>query len=314
MTESRPIIVLGVDRSGTSIVAKLAHEWGAFGGDLAGLLRSDWGNPKGYWESRPMVQLITRIFREIGSDFWRPDFDEALRGLAADPGFRQEAEGLAAAMAAGGAAWFWKEPQLCVQLPFWKEIWGDATYIITVRNPYDSALSWQKMALPFEIRGRISILALSLLRWQHYMLSILRHTEGSKRRLFVPYEELVEDSASQCARISRFLDAETGGSGRERAEAMTQAVDRSLWRHNSETDFAEVEIATPEQKALYALMRRKVDDPDAPFDAADYPMYAGWREYLQNFDQFQGFYEGPGQLLQSPFIRFLLAVRRRFMR
>lgn len=313
-TESRPIIVLGVDRSGTSIVAKLAHEWGAFGGDLAGLLRSDRGNPQGYWENPRMVQLTTRIFQAVGSDFWRPDFDAALRALAADPGFRQEAEGLAAAMAVGGAAWFWKEPHLCVQLPFWKEIWGDATYIITVRNPHDSALSWQKMVVPSAIRGQISLMALSLLRWQHYMLSILRHTEGSKRRLFVPYEGLVEDSASQCARISRFLDSETGGSGRGGAEAMTQAVDRSLWRHKSETDFAEVEIATPEQKALYALMRRKVEDPDAPFDAADYPMYAGWREYLQNINQFQVFYQSTNRLLRSPFIRFLLAVRRRFAR
>jgi hypothetical protein len=315
-TGHRPVIILGVDRSGTSIVAKLVHEWGAFGGDPAQLMEGDRGNPQGYWEHGPMALFVERIVTAVGPDFWRPDYAEALRRLAADPGFRGEAEGLVAGMAAGGPVWFWKEPWLCLLLPFWQEIWGDATYIITVRNPYDSGLSWQKMNVPPEVRGRISVLALSLLRWQHVMLTILRHTDGSKRRLFVPYEELIQDPASQCVRICGFLDAETGrdATGEGRAGVMAQAVDRSLWRNKSETDFSQVEIAAPEQKALYGLMRRKVEDPDAPFDAAAYPLYAGWREYLQNFGEFQIFYERSYPVLNSPLVRFVLAVRRRFAR
>ena len=34
-------------------------------------------------------------------------------------------------------------------LPFWREIWGgEAIYVIPVRDPYDSAVSWQKFFVP----------------------------------------------------------------------------------------------------------------------------------------------------------------------
>ena len=311
--QSRPVIILGVDRSGTSIVARLAHEWGAYGGDLAQLERRDPFNPSGYWELRPMVLFLHQVFKEVGRDFWRPGFDEALRNAAENPRLRKPAAELVASMAAGGPAWFWKEPWLSLQLPFWQGIWGDASYIVTVRNPYDSAVSWEKMMLPRDVRGRVSIIALNLLRWQHFMLSILRGVDGSRRLLFVPYEELVRDPRGQSERICRFLDRETGTGheGEDRFERMAKAVDPGLWRNKSETDFSQLEIATREQKALYDLLRRKVDDPDAPFDAGDYAFYPGWREYLQNFAEFEAFYGTASKLLRSRWVRFALAMNRR---
>jgi hypothetical protein len=312
--QSRPVIILGVDRSGTSIVARLAHEWGVYGGNPAELERRDPFNPSGYWELRPMVLLLHEVFKETGRDFWRPGFEEALRNAAANPRLRKAADDLVASMAADGrAVWFWKEPWLSLQLPFWKQIWGDASYIITVRNPYDSAVSWEKMMLPRDVRGRISIIALNLLRWQHFMLSILRGVEGSRRLLFVPYEELVKDPRGQSERICRFLDQETGTAHDEgRVERMLKAVDPGLWRNKSETDFSQIEIATREQKAFYDLLRRKVDDPYTPFNLDEYALYPGWREYLQNFAEFEAFYATVNKLLRSRPVRFILAVNRRF--
>ena len=310
--QSRPVIILGVDRSGTSIVARLAHEWGAYGGDPAQLERRDPFNPSGYWELRPMVLFLHEVFKEVGRDFWRPGFEQALRNAAENPRLRKPAEKLVASMAAGSPAWFWKEPWLSLQLPFWKPVWGDASYIITVRNPYDSAVSWEKMMLPRDMRGRISIIALNLLRWQHFMLSILRGVEGSRRLLFVPYEELIKDPRGQSERICRFLDQETGTAHDEcRVKRMLTAVDPDLWRNKSETDFSQIETATREQKALYDLLRRKVDDPYAPFDPGDYALYPGWREYLQNFAEFEAFYATASKLLRSRIVRFALAVKRR---
>lgn len=311
--QSRPIIVLGVDRSGTSIVANLLHEWGAHGGELAHLQRRDSGNPKGYWENRAMVLFIHEIFKAVGRDFWRTGFDDAIGSLARDERFRRPAADLVAGMAAAGPAWFWKEPWLCLQLGFWKQIWGDASYIITVRNPFDSAVSWQDMQLPRRVEGRISIVALNLLRWQHFILTLLHHVDSSSRKLFVPYEGLIQDPVGQCLRICRFLDVETGSDRSDgRAETMAKAVDPSLWRNRSETQFSDNEMATPEQKALYEFMRRKVEDPQAPFDIGAFPMYPGWREYLQNFADFQTFYAEANEILRSRAVRFALAVGRPF--
>ena len=43
-------------------------------------------------------------------------------------------------------------------------------------------------------------------------------------------------------------------------------------------------MAAAEQKALYSFLRRKVTDPAEPFKAADFPIFPGWREYLQMID------------------------------
>ncbi|HYG61808.1 MAG TPA: sulfotransferase [Thermoanaerobaculia bacterium] len=304
---SRPVIILGVDRSGTSVVAQLTHEWGAYGGDPSSLMRSDSANPHGFWEYLPMVRLIHQVFREVGYDFWRPGYEEALRTTAGDPRFRAPAEELIASMAAGGAAWFWKEPWLCLQLPFWQEIWGDASYIITVRNPYDSSVSWQKMTLPSGAESRLRLVALGLLRWQYFMLSVLRHVEGSRRLLFVQYEDLIQDPRAQSARICGFLDREVGTArvAEGRAERMAEAVDGSLWRNRSPVDFSQIEIASREQKALYELLRSKVADPEARFDPDSYPMYPGWREYLHNFNEAEG---AVRQFLGSRLVRLALAL------
>lgn len=311
--ETRPIIILGVDRSGTSLVAKLVRDWGAFGGEDAQLVRRDPFNPTGYWEYRPMVLFMRDVFQAVGPDFWRADYEQALRAKGGDLELRKPAQALIAKMGAEARpAWFWKEPLLSVQLPFWQQIWGDATYIVTVRNPYDSAVSWEKMIRPRELEGQISLLSLNLLRWHHFMLSILTHIDSSPRKIFVSYEDLIRDPATQCDRLCRFLDLETGldRRGEGRAEAMSRSVNPDLWRNNSRTDFDEIALASREQRELFKLMRRKVANPAEPFDPTAYPIYPGWREYFGNFAAFQGFHQNVTEMLRSRPVRTALAVQQ----
>ncbi|HVT16728.1 MAG TPA: sulfotransferase [Thermoanaerobaculia bacterium] len=283
----RSLIVLGVDRSGTSLVSELIWKWGAHAGDLTQLVQANPQNPQGFWEYTPMQDLLGELMDATGLPNCHPDMDRRLTELADDPAIRARALRLVAEMESAGKPWLWKEPYLSLCLGFWERIWRDPVYIIPVRNPYDSALSFEKMFLPPALRGGgIRIVAMFLLRWQHFMLSILEHCRGERKTLFVPYEELLQNPEEQCRRLGRFLDAECGvvGGDDERVAAMAKTVNPELWRNKSQEPFAAVAEATDEQKALFAYLRRKVDDPAEPFDPSLYKLSAGWREYLQNFD------------------------------
>ena len=83
---------------------------------------------------------------------------QQIQKKAADPAYRKRAAELMAEMHKGGP-WFWKDPALSHFLPFWKQIWGEAINIITVRNPLDTAVSWQKFIMPSNVEVRISFVA-----------------------------------------------------------------------------------------------------------------------------------------------------------
>ena len=126
-----------------------------------------------------------------------------------------------------GGPWFWKDPALCHYLPFFKQIWGDAIYIITVRHPLDTAVSWQKFIMPSNLNDRISFVAMNLLRWQHMMTLILRHTEDAAHRLFVGYEDIMRKPHVQAERLSNFLNSKFENRD-SRIQPMADTVDFSI--------------------------------------------------------------------------------------
>jgi hypothetical protein len=294
----RPIIVSGMYRSGTSLMANLVHAWGAHGavpsrtaGDGESEPPPDEGNPRGYWQSMKVMRFMAALQRQIGVPCWHPDFRQAAAALAADPRYRDAALTLIAEMQATGRPWFWKEPMFTVLLRFWKEVWGTAVYVITIRHPYDSALSWQKYTVPAQERGRIQMGATTLLWWQTLMLSVLEDTEGAER-YFIVYEQLVARPEEECRRLATFLShaTRTGEPDDARVAAMVSAVDPRLRRVRATMPFDDVEVATDAQKELYRFLLAKAADPTLPFEPRQYPFYPGWREHLDNLEILKSLY------------------------
>ena len=79
-------------------------------------------------------------------------------------------------------------------------MWREAVYVITVRHPRDIAVSWEKFAVPTNVKVRVSLLAMNLLRWQHMMTLILKHTEDAAHRLFLGYEDIMRQPGEQAGR------------------------------------------------------------------------------------------------------------------
>ena len=278
--ENHPIIVLGVERSGTSVVAEMLHRWGAYAGAPEMLHEADAHAPRGYWEFLPLWALLVELGGDFasGATWWDRDFQQRIKAKAADPVYRTKAIELMSQMDKGGP-WFWKDPALSHFLPFWKQIWGDAIYIITVRNPLDTAVSWQKFIMPSNVRVRISFVAMNLLRWQHMMTLILQHTEDAQHRLFLGYEDIMRQPRVQAKRLAEFLNSKFENRIAP-IQAMVDAVDPRLWRNDSRLPFDQVPEATEAQKALYSFARQKIENPLEPFDITKYPLPPAYLEFL----------------------------------
>ncbi len=124
----RPLLITGMHRSGTSLLARFAHGSGVdMGRDLLGPLPS---NPFGHFEDADFVAFHREILRrETGGDLWvtaPPPTTAADRGRA---------EALVAARV-DRAIWGWKDPRTTLFLGFWLDLLPDATILFVVRHPW----------------------------------------------------------------------------------------------------------------------------------------------------------------------------------
>jgi hypothetical protein len=82
----RPVIVLGAERSGTSVCAEMVHAWGAYAGDRGELPAADALNPRGRWEYLPLWDLLNEVGGfDDGATWWTEDFPDKVAAKATDP-------------------------------------------------------------------------------------------------------------------------------------------------------------------------------------------------------------------------------------
>ena len=274
----RPVIVLGMHRSGTSLLAELLDKCGVFGNDES--LPADSRNPRGYWEYAPLVHFNRRLLASIGSHSFLPPADEddlVLCARASELPWKNEAARLASAMRAHDRAWYWKDPRLAVTFPFWQQFWGEPAFVIAVREPFDIARSLQK-------RDGLPISA-GLLLWQRYMMRVLRNTETCRPRVFVQYERLLSEPEAECHRLCTFLSThcQLGGATAEhqRREQMISAISPELRRNANDGSFLTRPEGTIGQKHLYQHLQSMADGRNKSFDLDAVEIYPGWRDYLQ---------------------------------
>jgi hypothetical protein len=270
------IIILGMHRSGTSVAAEIAHRWGAYV-DTSLLIETNDGNPRGYWEHRPLVELNEDLLAMVHSSWKVPPTDEGqkrLAKLAKGGSFRRRAHRLLETMNSSHTVWLWKDPRLCILLPFWKEIWEDVVYLVPIRDPM--AISSSLCA-----RGDFSTPS-ALLLWQKYMSTLISDDDVSSKACFFSYEELLRDSPKVCERICRFLDKNTGmgDHNREyRLERMLESVEPQLNRNKAAPSFSVNAPGNETQGDLYRVLMLLCQGVEG-HTIDTFPMPTGWRDVL----------------------------------
>jgi hypothetical protein len=128
-----PVLVTGMARSGTSMVAGLLALSGAWTGRT---LAGDSHNPKGYFENLALREGVTkRLLHALGCD---PLGISKLPELAALP----EVEGLAAPILAaldkqgydGSRPWLFKDAKTALLWPIWRAAFPGARWVIVRRE------------------------------------------------------------------------------------------------------------------------------------------------------------------------------------
>lgn len=186
------LMVLGMHRSGTSVLARILNLMGAYFGPEGASTGANRENPKGFWERRDVRDLNDMVLRSTGCDWNRiVDFDVAAVPPTAREEFNKHAGHLVLAMDAN-RPWFLKEPRICLLFPLWRTLLEVPVCIHIFRHPVEVAAS---------LRTRNGIpIAAGLALWERYVVDALSASNGLPQ-LVVSHRELIEDPRGVTTRL-----------------------------------------------------------------------------------------------------------------
>lgn len=132
---ARPIIILGMHRSGTSCLAGSLQQRGLFLGQVH---ESRPFNRKGNRENQQVMDLNDALLAANDACWDRPPAQ-----LHWEPAAAMARDAIVAQLEAGsdGAPWGFKDPRTLLTLPFWRERLPHARFVGTFRNPAQVARS-----------------------------------------------------------------------------------------------------------------------------------------------------------------------------
>jgi hypothetical protein len=227
------VIVLGMHRSGTSLLANVLHLLGVDMVDEPP--QGSASNEKGFWERADIRAVQDAILDVLGvpvgstahavpfpAGWWRSleirSHKEQLRDL------------LASHLARIRRPWGFKDPRTCRLLPLWGEILEELDisprFVWALRHPAESSLS---MTMKNPVHRPIPV-AQSEVMWLAYNYDILRHA-GRHWPIIVPFDMWFNDPLAQAKELARELDLVWQGSDHELDSALAHIVAGELRHH-----------------------------------------------------------------------------------
>lgn len=196
MLPKKAILVLGMHRSGTSVLTRIFNLLGA--SVSANLMPATEENPSGYWESIQIAKFNNKLLQSAGIN-WKSDapvpenwFNHPDRNHD-----RSDAKMIIQSEFAGEEIFVLKCPRLCLLLPFWKTVFkemGIEVFVtIVLRDPLQVAKSLSARASFTEMKpASIINIHTSALVWLRYVLDAERFSRDLPR-IIVDYSTLITD-------------------------------------------------------------------------------------------------------------------------
>jgi hypothetical protein len=231
MNETSPVVVcvIGMHRSGTSLLARLLNFAGVELGAASSLARAATDNPRGFWEHEGLRKINDDLLLAFGGSWMTPP--ELPDGWTQDSRvapLRERAQALLAREFDGRALWGFKDPRTTLLTEFWREVLpGRIAWIVAVRNPLEVADSLKRRD------GFPSVLSEDL--WNSYTRTALLKTVEAERAL-VHFERLLAEPAAEVERLIRALRLPAGPVGPEAAARMREEAARDLRHHSHGLD------------------------------------------------------------------------------
>jgi len=192
---SAPIIMTGMHRSGTSLVASVFARAGVHLGDR--MLGPGPGNPRGYFEDLEIVDLHERALASCGTTM----YVERAGRLALPPEVREHARAIVAARGAH-ASWGFKDPRTTLFLDDWDALAPGARYVFVYRDAAGVLTSLARRRDPALHRQYPGAVALERLGAPRFRFATAIETWRRYNRALIAF---AERAASQCC-VVRFED------------------------------------------------------------------------------------------------------------
>lgn len=246
-----PILVIGMHRSGTTVVSEVMEKMGCFMG---------WRKPH-HHEPAFINSLNDWILRQSGASWDNP---LAIRFLLEDPEIRQLVARYVQlqlrspraasywgahyfqyfALGAHPKAWGWKDPRNTFTLPIWLDLYPDARVVHVVRHGIDVAQSlvvrheeifrekkaiFERYRLIYMLRAKstgftdtlpASTLTGAFALWEQYVDQARDYARRlGSRALEIRYEQFLATPMEELSRLSEFCKLETSGAKLEALKA-----------------------------------------------------------------------------------------------
>jgi len=219
------VVILGMHRSGTSLITRLVNLLGLAVCRHDDLLVGRARNPRGHWESKSLLRYNDELLDELGGSWFCPPSleDARLERLLR----RHAADALVAIQAAHPERpWVWKDPRTCVLLPFWSAVLAQrAVYVLVVRHPFEVSDSLARR------NGCTPLLSLAL--WERYTRAAMLGAAG-RPVMVCTYDGVLADPAAWCERLGAFL-VEAGLSAHPADRLAVDAFVMDELRHSSQS-------------------------------------------------------------------------------
>jgi hypothetical protein len=215
-------------RSGTSSTTSALSRLGLQLPDASDLMTDQFDNPS-HFESTSLTTFNEELLADFGGPWYAPPElgpDWALSTPAVDRA--SSALSVASGAYPLSAPAVWKDPRLCLLLPFWRRLLPNVAVVLVWRHPLEVAASLM------DRDGLSASHAFAL--WDRYHRSVLRGLQGLPT-LVVSYEEetgnptaFIRESVRWLSDLGWMPSPESGW----RDEGAEQAVDPGLRHHHQE--------------------------------------------------------------------------------
>ncbi|MCA9376442.1 sulfotransferase [Candidatus Dojkabacteria bacterium] len=198
--------VLGMHRSGTSMVCDLLSELGLYLGDEAALNNFGADNLRGFFERSDVIGLNEQILKFLGGSTYQVDhlqdieeFVFSSKGMSMKNSVDSILKKIIPRGQQKGTAL--KDPRISITLPFWinNSIFDQFKGIFIYRNPIEVANSMMT-------RGDIVELEKGIDLWRAYNRKAIDNSRKLNEVTFVRYSDFIVDPVVETARILPLLD------------------------------------------------------------------------------------------------------------
>jgi hypothetical protein len=236
--DRRLVLVLGVGRSGTSLITGILGQVGFHVPQPE--IRADETNPRGFGEPEWVVKFHTRLMEQLRVTVFdaRPQAWEITGRMTGEPEIRAELRDWLGTQLSAADAVIVKDPRIGWFLPLWmgcaSELGVPPSCLVTLRHPAEilaSARAWY---------GRWQTDGSRAAAWLNVMLETERATRG-RPRVYVRYEDLLGDWLGEVRRIGEQLDLpQLRRLDQERLAKVGEFVDPTL--HRSRVGWEELDV------------------------------------------------------------------------